>query len=190
MLADTDIDRFGRQILLPEVGGRGQERLQASRVRLVGRGPAADLVGDLLARAGVGTIGPTVEAPDVAILVEDGVPARGSLAPADGPQVRARVAATAGSVLTIVGRPCSRCAGDVVSLAPPGGAGDDADPAAGVPGLAAAAAHAVGALAAGQVMGVLLGTAASRVQHVDLARGAFSSVRLPDRGCSHCRSDA
>jgi len=41
MLTDAQIERYGRQIILPEVGGRGQERLLAARVAVAGAGPAA-----------------------------------------------------------------------------------------------------------------------------------------------------
>lgn len=42
MLTEAQIVRHGRQILLREVGGRGQERLLASPVRALGSGPGLD----------------------------------------------------------------------------------------------------------------------------------------------------
>lgn len=42
MLREDQIVRYGRQILLREVGGRGQERLLSSPVRVLGHGPAID----------------------------------------------------------------------------------------------------------------------------------------------------
>jgi hypothetical protein len=55
-LTDAQIDRYSRQIIVPHVGGRGQERLLAARMLIAGdardiEAPLAYLVG-----AGVGTI--------------------------------------------------------------------------------------------------------------------------------------
>ena len=56
MLSESQIQRYSRQILLREVGGRGQERLLGACVRL----PALDSGGRAcamwLARAGVGAL--------------------------------------------------------------------------------------------------------------------------------------
>lgn len=56
MLSDAQIERYGRQILLPGVGGRGQERLLQASVVVVGCGVAADFAATMLARAGVGRL--------------------------------------------------------------------------------------------------------------------------------------
>jgi adenylyltransferase/sulfurtransferase len=59
MLTDAQVRRYARHILLPEVGGRGQERLLAARCTVaVGPERAAETCALLyLAAAGVGTIG-------------------------------------------------------------------------------------------------------------------------------------
>jgi hypothetical protein len=56
LLTDTQIDRYSRQIILPEVGGLGQERLLAARVTVLAE--IDDLMPALnyLVGAGVGTI--------------------------------------------------------------------------------------------------------------------------------------
>lgn len=54
---EEQIMRYSRHILLPEVGGEGQERLLRAKVVLVGAGGLGSPVGYYLAAAGVGTIG-------------------------------------------------------------------------------------------------------------------------------------
>jgi adenylyltransferase/sulfurtransferase len=56
-LADDQIDRYSRQILLPEIGARGQERLIAASAAILGAGSLAHLCALYLAGAGVGRIG-------------------------------------------------------------------------------------------------------------------------------------
>ena len=55
-LTDAQIARYERQILLPEVGGRGQECLLRSHVHVQGSGAAADEVATYLAAGGVGAL--------------------------------------------------------------------------------------------------------------------------------------
>jgi adenylyltransferase/sulfurtransferase len=56
-LADEQIDRYSRQILLREIGARGQERLMASSAVIIGSGSLAHLCALYLVGAGVGRIG-------------------------------------------------------------------------------------------------------------------------------------
>jgi molybdopterin/thiamine biosynthesis adenylyltransferase len=50
------LNRYHRQILLPEIGPAGQDRLSASHVLLVGCGALGSVLADQLVRAGVGSI--------------------------------------------------------------------------------------------------------------------------------------
>ncbi len=56
-LSEEQIERYSRHIILSEVGGKGQEKLLASKVLLVGAGGLGSPVGLYLAAAGIGTIG-------------------------------------------------------------------------------------------------------------------------------------
>ncbi len=49
-------ERYARQIRLPQIGPSGQERLQQSRVALIGLGALGSVSADALCRAGVGTL--------------------------------------------------------------------------------------------------------------------------------------
>src|SRR5713226_7985131 len=49
-------ERYSRQVLFPEIGEMGQQRLLTGRVAIVGCGATGSAVASLLARSGVGTL--------------------------------------------------------------------------------------------------------------------------------------
>lgn len=56
-LSNEEILRYGRHLIIPEVGMEGQKRLKAARVLLIGTGGLGAPLGMYLAAAGVGTLG-------------------------------------------------------------------------------------------------------------------------------------
>lgn len=56
-LREDQIERYSRQILLPLVGGEGQEKLLAAKVLIIGAGGLGSPCALYLAAAGIGTIG-------------------------------------------------------------------------------------------------------------------------------------
>ncbi len=56
-LTEEQIERYSRQIILPDIGGVGQERLLSGKILVIGAGGLGSPVALYLAAAGVGTIG-------------------------------------------------------------------------------------------------------------------------------------
>ena len=53
---DDELDRYARQLVLPQFGGLGQQRLKAARVAVIGAGGIGSAVIPALAVAGVGAL--------------------------------------------------------------------------------------------------------------------------------------
>jgi hypothetical protein len=200
MLTDAQVERYSRQIILPEVGARGQERLRASRVAVAGDGEAAITAALLLGRAGVGEldvdegVGTLPEvAPGCRVSRGsddrmDVVIALMSLAPPDGgawgilwknepgmPVVFGMLGPRV-VVATLLWRSCLACfpdaspVHDAVPLSPP--------------------AHTIlGALAASEALRVLLtAPTKSRLTMLDVARGMAIVKEVEPVGCTACKA--
>jgi molybdopterin/thiamine biosynthesis adenylyltransferase len=196
-LTDAQVERYSRQIIVPEVGGRGQARIFAAHVRVSGTGAAARAAATLLGRAGVGTLDvdagmPALDAPSPECRV-----ARSAAPPPDvfvdlsgtPDALRAGAAGPHGAVvlgaardadlavLTLHRHPCVRCVAEA-SLAAVTGRGPTPEPAA----------SALGALAAAEALRALLvGVEAARLTLLGLAGGEVAVRRVgAARACAAC----
>ena len=61
-LSDEELDRYARQIVLPDLGGTGQRRLTRSSIVLIGAGAIGSAALSALAGAGIGRL--TIVDPD------------------------------------------------------------------------------------------------------------------------------
>ena len=165
MLSDTEIERYARHVVLPEVGGRGQERLLASRVAVLGDGPASRHAADLLRRAGV-----TVTDANPETVVDLRLDAADVPADDSGTLVWGRLRGT--SVVVLAAPANTR---------PPEAASDGGPlPPLDAP-LGACALQVLGALAATETLVMLLAPSrGARRTTLDLATGTVTATALED----------
>ena len=195
MLTDAQLERYSRQIVMPDVGGRGQLRLLGAAVTLGGGATdALRVTATLLERAGVGTLhlvgtgrDPTgSEAPlgDVVVDLGGDAALAARAAAARRPFVGALFAATGATLATLVGRPCPACL--------PAGARMPPDDESAPNALAVTLPALIGALAASEALRVLLtAPAMGRLHRVGLAGGAFVARELASSApCSSCGGTA
>jgi hypothetical protein len=177
MLDDAQVERYARHVLLPEVGGRGQARLLAARVAVLGDTAVAQVARDLVTRSGAAATDRV--APSDAIVVAGGrVP---DVVPnGRHPIVLVRAAERQATLRLLRGAPCLACADPALLETEPRGLR---------PG--AALSTVTGALAATLVLGALLGRPGGSVVHdVDLDALDLGARSLTGPGCSSCRADA
>jgi hypothetical protein len=143
---------------------------------VLGDGLAAEVAVDLLRRAGVAVVhGVVPQDAEAVVDLGEGDIAHPVATP-ETPLVRGRGAGAAGSVVTLVGRPCALC---VPPWMPPATTPDHL--------LAAAAGRVLASLAAAEAMRVVLvPPAVGRRQVFDLDAGTFAGEALADDGCAAC----
>jgi adenylyltransferase/sulfurtransferase len=199
-LSDAQIERYSRQILLPDVGGRGQERLLTTRVAIRGTDLSAVVAATLLGRAGIGRLelADALDVPELspdcrvtraggeyplrADLVVDVGDGSGATHAGERPLLIGRLGGAAAVLVTLVGRPCFQCV-DPADL--PSSAGVAGEP------LGSLAARALGALAATEALRLLLLPPHGRRTVVDVDRGTVESRALAhSTTCPACGSDA
>jgi hypothetical protein len=205
MLTDAQVERYSRQIILPEVGARGQERLCTSRVALAGEGAAATTAALLLGRAGVGTLDvpERLELPDVppdcritygngdgdVLVVLVGAAPRADTGMAGIPwSNEPRIPVVLGLpgarpiVATLLWRSCLGCFPDTWPL-------DDARPLR--PAAVPAADTMLGALVASETLRLLLtAPAKSRLTILDVEPGTAVVKEVEPVGCPLCKAPA
>jgi hypothetical protein len=207
MLTDAQVERYSRQIILPEVGARGQERLLAARVAVHGDGAAATTAATLLGRAGIGALEVSEDVVALPDLSPDCRLSRGDGSAADvavvlltwdrhagedvygtcsydlgTPTVLGIVVGSRLVVGTLLCRSCLSCFHGTWPL-------PDRDPLADT--AAPAARTMLGALAANEALRVLVtAPTKSRLTILDVERGTAVVREIEPVGCRLCKAPA
>ena len=72
---DSEVERFGKHLMLKEIGVKGQKRIKAAKVVVAGAGALGSPVIQYLAAAGVGTI-KVIDFSEVSLENLQSIPAR------------------------------------------------------------------------------------------------------------------
>ena len=200
MLSDSQIDRYSRQIVLAEIGGRGQERLLRSAVTVRGGADAALVCASYLAGAGVGVVAledvssgamasilaletrnPDCRIVEHAVVACDLLVAIGSPGKFHVPATPVVWGGGTPDTLSSAYFPseeaCASCLADVARREDRGGASPQI----------------LGALLAVEALRVLLGLAAKdrpTLRSLDLRRAAATSLPFPFRSDCRCRKSS
>jgi len=176
-LSDQQIERYSRQILVPEIGGSGQEKLLSSALTWRGESAAVETTVRYLQGSGIDAASSSGEA-DVVIVDRDALPLTETF-PADAPLLLLHCAATTAWYSEgCTASDCPTCIGEAIDAR--ASSADGAEP--------AALALVLGCAAALELTRRVLGLGTSRRALIEIADGGLTRRRFdiePGGGCRH-----